>query len=477
MKKLTIVLLFAFGCFVHAQSLFFGANTASAAPPSVTNPGACAISSGSSRSTNCTPSNGGAIGDVIVATSYIANTSGTPTVAFSSSQCDSYGFQPLIPVNVNGTSSALASTTYACVIASATASAVTVTWTSSTGTSPQLAANVFHASTGWNKPLLDRSNSSVNSSSNNCPTGSAGTTRTAYDYIYATCVSNGTSTFQSLSGFTSLNTSNAIGNYGQLVSATGAQSYTPTIASAKANAGAVAALQLNTGLGCTGCTNVQWNSSSGQTGQYDHITLSSFKAGDTIVYFVVHNNTSGSGTTTMTDNTGLNIWHSCDESVTPAASITVNDIQLQSGYAGACFWSPSALSQNGSITGDPVASDCATSCSFVGGIFGELSGTFNLESGAFTHNSGTTTSGSNNAACGALTTANTNDFILNFVYSLSGGTATAGSSPISFSLPTIATQSNGTPESAVWSSSGSITPHVTLANSGDTYSDMCLALY
>jgi hypothetical protein len=456
-------------------STLAGPQAAAPATLTVTLVGSCAVSSGSSSTASCTPSAGGSVGDLILFSSKITNTSGTPTVAFSSAQCAATPI-PLIFVNANGTGSALAQATYGCLSSSTTAASATVTWTGSTGTSPQLSVGIQHSTGGWNTPLLDVSNSSVNASSVNCPTGSAGTTRNPNDFIYVTCSTNGTATFQhlSLTPLTAMN-ANAIGNYGQLTNATQVQSYSPTTAAAIANAGGVVALQAQAPVNCAGCTFTSGSISS-QTATFDHLSASGVTNGSSFVYFGVHSNGTGSGTTTMSDATGLNLWYECANPSNFGTSVTANDMYLNSTNGMFCFFSPSVLSGTTStIAGQPTATDCSGTCTLVGSVLVRFSGTFNWE--AFGHSALNATSGtgSNNASCSAMTTATANDFILNFVYAPSVPTYTAGTSPITFTQPTLNSAAVGVINYAIWSSSGSITPAVTLSTSSTAYGDMCLA--
>lgn len=447
--------------------------------------GSCTGSAASVTST-CTSSAAGNSGDLVIATSNSQNTSGTGVAAFSSSQCATWF--PLVPSNSSGTGMAMNEAASGCLLTSTQTPAVSVTWSSVSASNSSINVQVLHASAGWANPILDRYDTTVHTTaSTNCAFGATNTTRNPNDYIWALCsVLSSTQTFTPPAGYTlTAGGSNThVGLMSQLYTSAATAGGTATLSVSADSTGAVVALQTNqSALNCSSnCTYVQGTNSSGQTGQYDHITLSAVKNGDTLIYFVFHNTSSGSGTTNMSDSQG-NVWYPCGSNTGGSTSVTANDLPISSTYAMNCFYSPSVgawstAGANGntlSVTGLPIASDCTTSCSFIGGFFVEVSGTFQWDAFSHTSSGATSTSGSNNANCGTMTTAAVNEFIICGIYNSSNSTMTAGTSPFTFTLPSIGGQTNGQPQYGVWSSSGSITPEATLASSGIAYGGMALA--
>lgn len=484
--KLFAVLLFCLSARGQLlQSLI--ANVAPAVGSSttaVTLLGSCTGTAASVTST-CTASAGGNSGDLVVANSLSQNTSGTGVAAFSSSQCTTWF--PLVPPSTNGSGMAMDAAIYGCILSSSTTPAVSVTWSSVNASNSSIQVQVLHSSTGWNNPIVDRYLSSVHTTaSTNCAFGATNTTRNPNDYILAVCsVLSATETWTQPSGytFTSGGSTTHVGFFDQLATTTVTPSATASMTSSADSTGEVVALQANPNVNCSGCTFIQGTSSSGQTGQFDHVTLSGVKNGNTLVYMVFHNNSSGSGTTNMSDSAG-NTWFPCNTNTGGSTSVTMNDLPISSSVAMSCFYAPSvgsyAAAGGGgltlSVTGQPVASDCTVSCSFIGGFFIEVSGTFNWDAFANSSSGATSGSGSNNAGCGTMTASQTNDFIICGIYNATNSTLTAGTSPFTFTVPTFGSgQTNGIPEYGVWSGSGSITPAATLASSGVAYGGMALA--
>lgn len=445
--------------------------------------------SGTAASTTvaCTSSAAGNSGDLVIANSTAQNTSGTGIPAFSSSQCATWF--PLVPSNSGGTGMAMNAALSGCILASTQTPAVSVTWTSVSASNTAINVQVLHSSAGWASPILDRYDSTVHTSSTtSCAFGATNTTRNPNAYLLGICsvLSTAQTWATPPAGYSSSGTTNGGSNhngfFSQLASTVGTVSGTATITSA-ASTGNVVALQTNQPINCgTNCTYVQGTNSSGETSTYDHITLSAVKNGDTLVYFVFHNNSTGSGTTNMSDSQG-NIWYPCNANTGGGLSITTADLPISSTYAMNCFYAPSvgAYSTSGgagntlSVTGLPLATDCSVSCTFIGGFFVELSGTFQWDAFSNTPTNTASTSGSNNANCGTLTTSQTNDFIICGIYNASNDTMSAGTSPITFTLPSIGGQTNGQPEYGVWSSSGSFTPAATLVTGSVTYGGMAVA--
>lgn len=449
--------------------------------------GFCTGASAASTTVACTASAGGASGDLVVASTTAQNTSGTGTAAFTSSQCSNW--VPFIPPSTNGSSMAMDTAMYGCRLTSSVTPAVSVTWTGVSASNTAIDVQVLHSATGWNTPILDRYLTTQHTTaSTSCAFGATNTTRNPFDYILSVCsVLSATETWTQPSGYTytANGSSTHNGFFNQLASTQVTPSATATMSTSADSNGMVVALQANPNVDCSssGCGYVQGTSSSGQTGQFDHVTLSAVKNGDTLVYFVFHNNSSGSGTTNMSDSAG-NIWYPCGTNTGGGTSVTMTDLPISSTYAMSCFYSPSvgSFSSAGgggltlSVTGDPIASDCTVSCSFIGGFFIELSGTFNWDAFSNTSSGATTGSGSNNASCGSMTTSQANDFVVCALYNASNATLTAGTSPITFTVPTFSSgQTNGIPEYGLWSGSGSIAPLGTLATSGVAYGGMGIA--
>ena len=459
--------------------------------PALTNLGGCTTTSGTSGSTNCTSSGAGNAGDLVIAGSVISNTSGTGTVAFSSAQCSNG--QYLDTPNSSGTGQGMEAAAWGCVLTGTQTPNVVAAWTGVTGTSPSLNVQVIHSNVGWGvgstNVLLDRYNSSVNASSGNCATGTTNATRNPNTVNFAFCFTTSSeSAFNAPSTYTQQGTNSIHGAIFSLINSTaGTQTATTTLGTNHASTGIMASVHLGTAYDCSigSCAWVQGTDSGNQTANYDHITLSAFKNGDSGIYCQSHNAYTGTGTVTMTDPTGYTNWYAFNTNTGGAVSLTINDNTAISGtYGMYCFYTPSFAGLNGGVSatlvGQPTATDCAVSCTWVGGIFFEWSGLFNWDTYNNSSSGATSGSGANNASCTSMTTSANNDFIINAVLvgqGTAGPTITAGTNPITFTIPTISSNVAGQEEYALWSSSGAINPHITLGTASVAYGDICLAFY
>jgi len=171
----------------------------------------------------------------------------------------------------------------------------------------------------------------------------------------------------------------------------------------------------------------------------------------------------------MTDSGG-NTWFPCNTNTGGSTSATMTDLQLNSTFGMSCFYSI-AVSSGGTVTGEPLPSDCAANCTFVGGVFMEFSGPHQWEAFSNTSPSAVSGSGSNNLNCGSITTTTPNDFLVCGIDTASG-TPTAGTSPIAF---TLFNSVNGSMEDGVWSGSGTTSMTETITGSGIAYGGMGVA--
>jgi hypothetical protein len=205
---------------------------------------------------------------------------------------------------------------------------------------------------------------------------------------------------------------------------------------------------------CSSCAFVQ-STDSGNTNVPSDPTsyTSNVTAGNLLVAFGWHTNWSGSGTTTVTGTGGASgPWHPC----TGLTGTVFTDLQINSTGGMSCHWSIAIASSAGGAT--ITATDCASNCTNLGGIYLEFSGVFAPRAfDAFASNTNaTSTSGTNNFTTGSMTTTQANDLIIGYV--LPSASSTAGTSPITFTAHSAG--GNGISESAIWSSSGAINPTV-----------------
>ena len=454
-------------------------------PVNVTFPGSCDAQAPSSATATCTASGAGVTGDIVLVFTKAQNTSGTG-VATMAALTNCGPWVQYAPVNTNGSGNAFNSTIRGCVLTAGTTPAPSVTWSSVNATNTEIGVLIVHSSAGFGPTILDRGITAVNGSSTSSATGSTNATRNPNTIVIG--VSQTLATAETwataIPGYTRIA---GAGSNHQAVfyhqnTTIGIQSMTATLSSAAANEASLIALQLGPNVNCSvqGCTFVQGTNSSGQSGTFDHITLSAVKNGSTLFYFVFHNTSSGSGTTTMSDSTGYNIWCAGDSSSncsTPGGTVTMTDKQLSATYAMSVFYSKGVITGNGisgSVTGLPQASDCSVACTFIGGFMIEMSGPFKWDSFVSTATLTTSGVGTNNVGCGALSASQPQDMILMGVYNPANSVMSAGTSPITFTLPSITSQVNGQPEYGTWSGVGSTSPKATLVASATPYGAMCM---
>ncbi len=222
---------------------------------------------------------------------------------------------------------------------------------------------------------------------------------------------------------------------------------------------------------CSSCALVQAtnSASSGVSDPTSYVNPTT--TGDLLIVFGVHSGWTGSGTTTISDSAG-NTWHPCNG--TGTGSFT--DIQANSTYGMSCHYAVDIVGASVD-TVTISASDCKSSCSFVGGTYLEYSGVASTAAAAWDaygfHANGTSTTGSNNVTCGSATTTQTNDLVICGM-DQDNGTLSAGTGPINFgSLDqpgTIAAV-----EHVVWPSSGAVNPTMTDSESSDAYTGITVA--
>jgi hypothetical protein len=465
--KFLLMALLLFGQYTQPLHVPFHGG---ASAPDITYVNGC-VNSASALTTSCTLSV--TEDNLLVVASKTQNSSGTGTVAFTTSgiSCD---WKRAMSTTDSVSGSPFNATVYTC-IAPATASAtVTVTWAgTTTGPFTDLSVSQWNTTSTWNDPVLDRwAQSSNTTSTTSCPTGTTEATQNPYDLVLAICQNfDSAETWGALAGWTNQSSAsrNTLGLYSTSVSATGTQSATIPLSAADTSQGAVLAFQASNVTNCAGCVLVQYDNSAGSGELSDFIALNGVVPGDTLVYYVFHSDWSGSGTTTMTDSGG-NTWFPCNTNTGGGTSATMTDLQLNSTYGMSCFYSI-AVSSGGTVTGEPLPSDCASNCAFVGGVFMEFSGPHAWEAFSNTAPSATSGSGSNNLNCGSITTTTPNDLLLCGVDTASG-TPTAGTTPISF---TLFNNVNGAMENGVWSGSGTTSMTETVSGSGIAYGAMGVA--
>lgn len=450
--------------------------------PTITFVNGCTNNS-TTLTTNCSLS--ATSGNLLVVTSKTGTSSTVPgTPVITSTSGPSCNWIRLIPTTSGsgGTSEApISSTMYGCIVPSTGTEQVTVAWTVSNNLSfTDIGVSQWSTTGAWYGGLLDTNGQSQNlTSTTSCATGSTQVaTQNPNDLLLAVCQNwNSSQTWGALSGFTNRASSSSTseGLYSKVLTTTGTQSATVPFSAADFSQGAIVALQASGNVTCAGCSVVTANvaNSAGENPDFDHISLgdvTSVSEGHTLVYFVFHSNWSGSGTTTMVDSQG-NRWAPCSSAWTSAATSTsMTDLQISSSMGMSCFYSLN-ISVGGIVTGQPTATDCASGCTFVGGVFMELAGAHNIDGFSHTSTGQTSGTGSNNMNCGSLTTTTSSDMILCTTWTASG-TVTAGTTPITF---TLRNSTNGNLESGIWSSSGTTTPTETNASTGIAYGGLAIA--
>lgn len=232
------------------------------------------------------------------------------------------------------------------------------------------------------------------------------------------------------------------------------------------------------GPNCSLCAYVQ-GTNSGNTGVHSDPTsfVSATTAGHTLIAFGFHDHGTGTGTTQVTNAPNAAVWHPCSGTGTgPFTDLYVSGTGTAAEYMS-CNYAvniPGASSDTVTI----AATDCAATACSVGGSYIEVSGVATTAAAAWDNWSSianaTSTSGSNNSNCGTASTTQANDLILCGTEQATGATSTAGTSPIAFTLRQPAT--NVGVESAVWTSSGSMTAAMTDSSSGDKYAGVGLFL-
>lgn len=437
--------------------------------PTVTPVSACTGNNASGRTATCTVSGAGAQGDAMIATSKTNNNSGTAALAITSASCSDW--QLLVPPNSGGTAAGVNTAMYGCILPAPATPAVTATWTGATASGPftDLSVKILHSTETWNYPLLDRSTSQVNStSSTNCPTGSGGVTNNPNDYWIAVCENFLVGeTWGTMAGYTNdaAASTNTVGIYTRTPYAVDTLSATVPMSGADKSTGMLVALQATDKVNCSKCTFVQSANSANQTPQYDHISLSGVKPGNTLIYWSYHTNWSGSGTTTMGDSTGVNHWFPCSTNTGGATSVSMTDLPLPLSQGMSCFYAPN-VQLGGTVTGLPTSSDCAVSCTNVGGTMMEISGASVWDGSSHTAPGAVSTSGADNVNCGSATTTKANDFMVCAI-------SIAGTGPTAGSLPAPSTRfstTNGYLEYAVWPGVGATTQTMNLSTgSGVSY--------
>lgn len=474
MKTFAAVILSAlFSCQAWGQGLPFGGiPRLISLGPTITQVGGC-VNSASATTTNCTSSPTVTSGNLLIAIPKAQNSSGTGTFTITNTgpTCNWVRLLPPTPLSSGNPYNAAM---YGCILPSSGTAVVTATSAGTvSGPFTDISVSEWHLSTGsWNPSLLDRSIfTSKTTASTSCASGSTTlATQNPNDLLIGICENfNAGQTWAADSPFVNSTTSsrNTLGLYSNTATSTGIQSVTIPMSASDTSTGILVAIQASTNVNCASCALVNSTDSANETPQHDQIALSGVTAGDTLVYYVYHSNWSGSGTTSMTDSGG-NLWRPCDNSVAASASVLMTDLQTDSTHGMACFYSLN-VSQGGTITGQPVASDCTVSCTLIGGWFAEIKGATAWD--AFNaHTLATASSGTNNATCGTLTTTVANDFIFCSTYPDSGFSS-VGTTPLAL---TQSNSINGPAGYALDASVGSISPTMTYT-SGTAYGGMAVA--
>lgn len=461
--------LFILSAAAYGQSLPFGGIPVTiSVGPTVAFVNGC-VNSASALTTSCTLSV--TSGNLLVVSSKTQNSTGTGAIVVSNTGA-TCTWNRAIPTSPLASGTPFNSSVYTCIAGSTASTPVTVTWSGTTsGPFTDISVAQYSTSATWNNPVLDRSIQSANTTaSTSCATGTTPATQNPNDLLLAICQNfNSAQTWGTLTGYTNRATSsrNTLGVYDKAITSAGAQSTTIPLSASDSSQGALIAFQASNVVNCASCALVQSTDSANQTPQHDQIALSGVVPGDTLVYYVYHSNWSGSGTTTMADSGG-NIWQRCGLGTTGSTSVTMTDLQVDSTHGMACFYSL-VVSAGGTVTGQPVASDCTVSCTLIGGWFAEIKGATNWDAFASTV-SGTASSGSNNATCGSLTTTQANDFVFCSTYP-DAGFSSVGTSPLAL---TQSNSVNGPAGYAIDSASGSISPTMTYT-SGTAYGGMTVA--
>jgi hypothetical protein len=209
-----------------------------------------AIDNSTGVATTAAFTNAFAVGQLVVVT--IAFDGGANTVTSVTDNASVPNTYNLISGASAGNGSTMYLATYYAIITTAKSSPqVTVNYNSS-GTNADVIAQYFNGFTGT--PTLDKSQSSVNASSTTCTSGATSATTQATELIVGGGVHISTTSVFSLgTGYTNLTTNNisarAVAMESKVVSSTGAQTATFTIAAARVNTGAVTTFYDNAGGG------------------------------------------------------------------------------------------------------------------------------------------------------------------------------------------------------------------------------------
>jgi hypothetical protein len=328
---------------------------------------------------------------------------------------------------------------------------------------------------------LDQQNG-ANSSGNNTSFGPGSITPTTNNEVVIPCIGNyiapsGTtvtlSSFSGLQQYAYSGTHYAGASAYQIQTAAAAANPSFSLTGTSAAQAASEASFISTSSTIANCSSCGYlavsTNSGGSSVASDPTSLTgSANTGTLFIAFGWHTNWSGSGTTTTTDSQGAT-WHRCSDGGTGAFT----DLKVTSTVGMSCNYS--FLPQTEAAAGATIiATDCASNCTTLGGIYVAYSGVFIPRAwDAFSSNTfATAGSGSNNLTSGTLAVTQANDLVV--VYCNAGSVVSAGSagsSPISF---TRRQNTNGTNEDAIYSSASSVTPTMSGTN-GASYGCMAVA--
>lgn len=212
---------------------------------------------------------------------------------------------------------------------------------------------------------------------------------------------------------------------------------------------------------CTNCAFLTQSTNSGGSGvPSDPTSLTgSVPTGTLFIALGWHTNFSGTGTTTVTGTNGAGgTWHSCLDGSTNAFT----DLEVTATVGMSCNYVFTTAAGSGGAT--IAATDCTSNCTNLGGIYLVFSGVFvpRAWDSFASHTLATSGSGANNMTAGTLAPTQANDLVIVYCNNGNGtGMTSAGTSPIAF---TLRQNLNGGSESAIYSSSSSVTPTFTGPN-------------
>jgi hypothetical protein len=337
-----------------------------------------------------------------------------------------------------------------------------------TGTGSKSGIAVLGFSNMASSPL-DQQNG-ANSSSNQTSFGPGSITPTTSNEVIIPCLTtflsqaNGIAGFSGFQAYPYSGTSYSMGSAYKIQFVAAAISPLFTIAATASTSAAGEASFISNGSpipNCTSCTYYAASTNSGGSGEVSDPTslTASVPTGTLFIAFGWHTNFTGSGTTTTTGS-GLT-WRSCLDGSTN----TFADLKVTSTVGMSCNYAFTTVA--GAAGATIAATDCASNCTNLGGIYVAYSGVFIPRAwDAFCSNTfATSGTGANNMTSGSCAPSQANDLTVIYCNSGSGAAQTsAGTTPIAFASLASRQNLNGGSTDAIYASSSPVTPTMTGPN-------------